>query len=334
MRIKKLYTFCTQLLNTLSPVDQKNAQNKEMTHESVLAEEVCRFLSLPKKRIIVDSTLGLGGHSKMILENLSKTGKVVGFDLDLDHLKEAKKRLKNFKDRVIFVNRNFNTLREELKNLRIKGIDGIVFDLGLASPHVDIPERGFSFLREGPLDMRFDITQQLTAAEVINKYSEKELMRIFREYGEEKKARKIANEIVKTRKRKPFKTTTQLAQFIEKILKRDGRIHPATRIFQALRMEVNRELDVLHDALSQAIEILKPQGRIVVISYHSLEDRMVKKFFKEQSMAYVNLPYEKTTTHLKPSLKIVTKKPVAPTEGEIQRNPRSRSAKLRVAEKI
>ena len=160
------------------------------------------------------------------------------------------------------------------------------------------------------------------------------MIRIFKEYGEEKKARKIAHEIVKNRKRKPFKTTTQLAKFIEKLVGRDGRIHPATRVFQALRIEVNRELDVLYDALKQAVEMLRPHGRIVVISYHSLEDRIVKRFFKEQALEYVNLPDERTTTKLKPTLKIVVKKPIMPSEAEIRHNPRSRSAKLRVAEKI
>jgi 16S rRNA (cytosine1402-N4)-methyltransferase len=315
-------------------VDKEQAQNQTIFHQPVLLKEVVENLCLSKKRNIVDATLGLGGHTTAILENLPKAGKVIGFELDPDHLKAAKKNLRKFKDRVIYVNANFSTLKDSLKDARVKAVDGILFDLGMASPHVDVAEKGFSFLREGPLDMRFDPKQELTAATVVNSYSEKLLIRIFKEYGEEKKARKVALEIIRVRKRKPFKTTTQLADFIEKLLKRDGRIHPATRIFQALRIEVNHELDVLINALTQACEVLKPGSRIVVISYHSLEDRIVKTFFREQAREYINLPDQPTTTMLEPTLKIITKKPIVPTEEEIRRNPRSRSAKLRVAEKI
>lgn len=312
----------------------KQQDQKQIVHEPVLLEEVILNLELPKKRVVIDCNLGLGGHSKKILEKLPKNGKLVGFELDKEHLKIAKKNLKDFKDQVVFLNTNFKNLKEEFKKLKLKGADVVFFDLGLASPHVDMAERGFSFLREGPLDMRFDLKSEFTAAEIVNKYSGKELVRIFREYGEEKKARKIAQEIVKRRKRKPFKTTTELADFIEKHLKRKGHIHPATKVFQALRIETNRELEVLLDALNQALEILKPSGRLAVISYHSLEDRIVKNFFREQARDYVNLPDLPTTTHLNPALKIHTKKPIVPTEAEVKRNPRSRSAKLRVAEKL
>lgn len=315
-------------------MEENNAQNKPILHQPVLLHEVCDGLSLPRKRLVVDCTLGLGGHAKAILQNLAKTGKLIGFDLDAEHIKEAKKKLRSYGSRVTYVNANFSSLKDQLAKTRYKGIDGILFDLGMASTHVDQAEKGFSFLREGPLDMRFDHSQTLTAAEVVNRYPEKKLIEIFKEYGEEKRARRIAHEICRVRKRRPFKTTTQLAKFVERLLKRQGRIHPATRIFQALRIEVNKELNSLQSALQQAVELLRPKGRIAVISYHSLEDRIVKRFFKELSRDYVNLPGEMTTRKLKPLLKIVTKKPVVPAEEELAQNPRSRSAKLRIAEKL
>lgn len=303
---------------------QSTEKSQQYHHEPVLLDEVCELLDLSKKKNVVDATIGMGGHAKQILASLPKAGKLIGFDADPEHLKVAKRKLRTLKDRVVFVNGNFGDLEEEINNnTRIRAIDAFLFDLGLASPHVDTPERGFSFQREGELDMRFNPKEQkLTAAEVVNSYSEKNLIRIFKEYGEEKKARKIAQAICKTRKRKPFKTTTQLADFIEKQVGRAGRIHPATRVFQALRIEVNKELDVLVEGLKQAVNMLKKKGRIAVISYHSLEDRIVKNFFRD--LARKNGE----------SLKIITKKPVVPTPEEVERNPRSRSAKLRVAEKL
>lgn len=293
-------------------------------HESVMVKEVLDGLSLPKKRNIIDATLGLGGHTKAILENMPKNGKVIGFDADWEHIKVAKRKLRKFNDQIVFVHSNFLYLEEELKKTRVRAVDGVLYDLGLASPHVDIDERGFSFQKDGPLDMRFNQKEGITAAEVLNEYSEKELLRIFKEYGEEKRSRRIAQEIRKSRKSKPFKTTKQLADFIEKLVGRSGKIHPATRVFQALRIEVNKELDVLRESLKQAVNVVKPGGRIVVISYHSLEDRIVKYFFRDLSR----------DGEVKPVLKLITKKPLEPTREEIMQNPRSRSAKLRVAEKI
>jgi len=298
-------------------------KQSEYTHKSVMIDEVCKYLDVDNRRNIVDMTLGLGGHSECILEKMAKTGKVIGFDADPSHIKLAKKRLKRFKDRVIYINSNFSNVTEELKKTRMRSFDGFLFDLGIASPHVDNPERGFSFLREGELDMRFDFkSQKTTAADVVNRYSEKELARIFKEFGEEGYAKKIAQVICKSRKRNPFKTTVQLADFIEKTVKRGGRIHPATRVFQALRIEVNKELDVLVEALTQAVSIVKSGGRIVVISYHSLEDRIVKNVFRDFSRGD------------EPVLKLIIKKPLVPTNAEISSNPRSRSAKMRVVEKL
>ena len=325
-------------LKEVKQLETEKVVKDKPLHIPVMLTEVVETLvgeGLPKRRVIVDCTLGMGGHSRNLVVEMAGNGKLIGFDLDAEHIKVAKKTLKNFGESVVYVNSNFENLAAELEKLKIKGIDAILFDLGIASNHVDDPEKGFSFMHEGPLDMRFNReTQQLTAAEVVNKYSEKELIRIFKEYGEENQARKIATEIVKARRRKPFETTTQLANFIEKLIHRDGRIHPATRVFQALRIEVNRELEVLQNALKQATDLLRESGRIAVISYHSLEDRIVKRFFRDMAADYINLPNQLKTTKLKPQLKIVTKKPLMPTAEEVKHNPRSRSAKLRVAEKI
>lgn len=304
------------------------------SHEPVMMREVLENLALADKKVVVDGTLGLGGHSRAMLEQMAPDAKLVAFDVDDDNLATARNNLVVFGDRVFFVRSNFSNLQEELKNLGIKKVDALLLDLGLSSPQVDNPAKGFSFLREGPLDMRFDKNQPLTAAEVINGYSLNELMRIFFEYGEERFSRKIATEIVRRRKARSFKTTTELANFIEKLIGRQGHIHPATRIFQALRIEVNHELDVLLRTLQQAVEVLSKGGRIAVIAYHSLEDRVVKQFFKECARDYVNEPDKLTTTHLEPTLEIVTKKPLVPTDAEIVKNPRARSAKLRVAQKL
>ena len=303
-------------------------------HVSVLLNEIVEMLQPEKRRVIVDGTLGLGGHAKVLLAKMPAAGKYIGFDLDNDHIAIAQKRLKDFSEQLVVVHDNFSTLADKLKEMKLKGADAILLDLGMASPHVDNPEKGFSFLHDGPLDMRFNKDAPYTAADVVNSYSEKELLRIFREYGEEHKARKIAHEISLVRKNHPFKTTKQLADFIEKHVKRMGHIHPATRVFQALRIEVNKELDSLVNVLRAAVEVLRPGGRIAVISYHSLEDRIVKHFFKDQTRDYVNVPGEIKTTKLDPTLDILTKKPIVPTDEEVLQNPRSRSAKLRVAQRL
>ena len=310
----------------------KLSSGKEKLHQPVLENEVCEGMKLPGKKIVVDGTLGLGGHSKVLLQNFR--GKIVAFEVDKDNLKVARKNLRIFKERVLFVHSNFSMLEVELQKLNIEKVDGILLDLGLSSVHVDDAKKGFSFSKDGPLDMRFDTRQAFTAADIVNRYSQKQLLRIFREYGEEPYAFRLSQEISKARRKQPFETTLQLAQFIEGLVKKKSHIHPATRVFQALRMEVNHELDVLQSVLSQAVSVLHRSGRIVVISYHSLEDRVVKRFFLAQSRHFINLPGELTTTYLEPSLKIITQKPIVPSATEIKKNPRSRSAKLRIAERI
>jgi len=303
-------------------------------HQPVLVAEILSNLELADKKVVVDGTMGLGGHSKAMLEKMPLDGKLIGFDVDDDNLAVARENLKSFGERVVFVRSNFSNLAEELQKLHVKSVDAILLDLGLSSPQVDNPLKGFSFLREGPLDMRFDKSQPLTAAGVINEYGLNQLITIFKEYGEEPFSRKIATEIVRRRKARSFKTTTELAWFIEKLIGRKGHLHPATRVFQALRIEVNHELEVLKSVLNQAVQVLKKNGRLAVISYHSLEDRLVKHYFKDSARDFINEPDKLTTTHLEPTLTIVTRKPIFPTEAEISKNPRSRSAKLRVAEKM
>ncbi|MBD3270484.1 16S rRNA (cytosine(1402)-N(4))-methyltransferase RsmH [Candidatus Peregrinibacteria bacterium] len=307
-------------------------------HNPVLLQEVIENMNLQsKKQIFVDGTLGLGGYTKMLLENTNNDTKVIAFELDQDNLKFAKKRLAEFRDRIIFVHSNFDTLEENLEKLGFQEIDGIMLDLGLSSPQVDDAEKGFSFLREGQLDMRFDQRVNLTASKVVNTYSEEKLKQIFKDFGEEPQSGKIAAKIVERRRAEPFLTTSDLADFVARVKHSKfskKKAHPATLVFQAIRIEVNHELDALLKVLNQAVNCLKAGGRIVVVSYHSLEDRIVKTFFKDQSREYINLPDELTTTKLNPKIKIITKKPITPSEKEIEINPRSRSAKLRVAEKI
>lgn len=315
-----------------------------MEHVPVLKNDVQKYLNLREGDVVVDATLGLGGHALEILKALGKNGRLIAFEQDKRNLKKAKKRLGNYENQITYIHDNFRYLksritgRGEAKPSPDK-VDAVLFDLGLSSPHVDEAERGFSFLKEGPLDMRFDQRNELTAGKVVNTYREEDLARIFFEYGEERMAKKIARKICERRKKKSFESTVELAEFIEGLLpkKRSGRksrLHPATKVFQAIRMEVNDELNALKEGLEQAMEVLRVGGRIVVISYHSLEDRAVKQFFKELIRPPVTPEKALYQTHGEPIVKNLTKKPVIPTEEEIASNPRSRSAKLRAYEKF
>lgn len=291
-----------------------------MEHISVLKEETFNYLNLKADGTLLDCTLGLGGHSEYVLSRLGPSAKVLAFEVDSENLEFAKNRLSSFQNQVTYVQDNFVNLKTHIEELGTSCLQAIFFDLGLSSAQVDKGARGFSFLREGPLDMRFDKRSNRTAEELIQKLSPKELTRIFKEYGEDPYAHLIAEKIVKVRKSSPFKTTTQLANYIAQFVPRRGKEHPATRVFQALRIAVNNELDVLAEALKDAISVLCPGGRIVVISYHSLEDRIVKNVFK------AHLSHQE--------LEILTKKPLTPSFEEIKANPRARSAKLRAGEKI
>ena len=300
-------------------------------HIPVLLKEVLHYL-IPKKGggVYIDCTLGGGGHSKAILERIYPDGLLIGIDRDIEAIKAARKELSNFLDRAILIRDNFKNLEEILSNLKIKVVSGVLFDLGVSSHQLRERERGFSFREDGHLDMRMDPTQKFNASTLINNYTEEELVRIFGKYGEERFSKRIARLIVLERQKNPITTTKQLADLVIRALpkaKKRGRwrIHPATRVFQAIRIEVNQELDLLEKSLNQAIKVLEDKGRICVISYHSLEDRIVKNVFKKaerEKVAKENY-----------GLKIITKKPIRASQEEIKRNPKARSAKLRVAEK-
>ena len=310
-----------------------------MEHVPVLKEEVLKYLGLEKGEVVVDATLGLGGHAKEILESVGKKGKLIAFEQDERNMEEAQKGLKNYKDQITYIHDNFRYLKTRITEVGINEIDAVLFDLGLSSPHVDEAYRGFSFQKEGPLDMRFDPRQKLTAADVINTYSEQALAKVIYEYAEERLSRMIARKICERRKTVPFLTTTELAEFMHSIMPFKGKaykkVHPATKIFQALRIEVNDELSALKESLWQAAEVLRIEGRIAIISYHSLEDRIVKHFFRSlENPEITDIQESLYRTHGDPIFQSLTKKPVIPTEKEIDKNPRSRSAKLRVYKKI
>jgi 16S rRNA (cytosine1402-N4)-methyltransferase len=295
---------------------------EEIYHYPVMYREVIQWLQIHNKKIVVDCTIGVGSHALKFFEIMPKDGLLIGIDKDGDSLEVCRQRLKEFKDRLILVKDDFSNLDKILKRLEIDKVDAIFFDLGLSSYQLNKAERGFSFLKEGPLDMRMDRDSFLCAYDLVNNLSREELTKIFKKYGEEFYAKRIAHLIVEKRKRYSLSTTLQLVEVINQAIpyKRRLRIHPATKIFQALRIAVNRELECLKEALPKAISFLKRGARLGVISFHSLEDRIVKHTFKDFS--------------LKGILKILTKKPVVASSKEIEENFSSRSAKLRVGEKI
>jgi len=305
-------------------------------HIPVLKEEVLDALRLKPGYRVVDATLGLGGHAIEMLGHIGKTGYLHAFDQDERNLDEAKKRLKEYENQITYHHFNFVSLKTCLTDDGVTSVNAMLFDLGLSSPHVDDAARGFAFKIDGPLDMRYDQRQKLTAADIVNKWSESDLVGIFSRYGEERASKKVAREIVRTRKKEPFETTLQLADFI-----RDQKRHirekkdPATGVFQALRIATNDELGVLEKVLPDAIEMLVPGGRIAVISYHSMEDRIVKNVFRNYSkdLEDPNEPFLNKVIREK-QIKLITKKPITPSAEEIFRNKRARSAKLRVCEKL
>jgi 16S rRNA (cytosine1402-N4)-methyltransferase len=303
------------------------------THQPVLYHEIIHALQPRSPGIYVDGTVGAGGHARGIIEASSPDGKLVGFDVDPHALELAKEALAPYGDRVRLFRASYLSLGTTLQSLGWIPVQGILLDLGASSMQFDTPERGFSFQKDAPLDMRFNPDSPVRAADIVNEASEQELADLIYRYGEERAARRIARAIVRAR---PIRTTRQLAALIEAILPRRGRaIHPATRTFQALRIAVNDELNVIERTLPQAVEALAPGGRIAILAFHSLEDRIVKRFFQRESRDCICPPEQPICTcgH-RATLKIITRKPVRPSEEEIRRNPRARSARLRVAEKL
>jgi len=313
-------------------IEEEAEMEEPIYHRPVLAAEMLELLCPQPGSLIVDATCGGGGHSEAIL----RTGaNVLALDQDPDAIEYAAGRLSTFGDRIKFRQCNFRSVNEVLDQLGIACIGGALLDLGVSSHQLENPERGFSIMRTGPLDMRMDPRSELTAGTVVNTYGEEELTQIFRDYGEEPAARRIATMIVKTRKAAPFLDTLSLARAIEKIVGRHGRRHPATQVFQALRMEVNDELGALEEGLRALTDRLEVGARIAVITFHSLEDRIVKNFFRDRSREWMDRPeWPEPRANPDWDLQLVTPKALVPNETEQRINPRSRSAKLRVAEKI
>jgi len=303
-------------------------------HIPVLAEEVLNGLAIRPNGVYVDGTLGGGGHSELILEKLGEKGRCLGFDVDPDAIAFATKRLERFGDKFKIINSNFSFLSEGLYRSGYKAADGILLDLGVSSRQLDNPEKGFSFRAEANLDLRLDPSLKLSAADVINTYSDDQLCKVIRDYGEEQFAWQITKELVKRRAQKPFVTTTELTAAIDAVIFPDKRKKSYARVFQSLRIEVNRELEVLKTALAKSVSCLAPGGRLVVISYHSLEDRIVKDFLKYESLSCICPPQQPICQCGKvATVNLISRKPLVPSEEECERNPRSRSAKLRIAER-
>lgn len=310
----------------------------EFKHYSVLRDETIEQLNIKPDGIYVDGTLGGAGHSYEICKRLSEKGRLIGIDQDEDAISAASKRLEEFKDRVTIVRSNYSDMKNVLRELGIEKVDGIILDLGVSSFQLDTPERGFTYRSEdAPLDMRMDNRNPLTAKDIVNTYSEMELFRIIRDYGEDRFAKNIAKHIVKARDKSPINTTGELNEIIRAAIPQKVRAtggHPSKRTYQAIRIELNHELDVLQDNLDDMIELLNDEGRICIITFHSLEDRIVKSNFKKNENPCTcpsNFPVcvcgNKSKGH------VVTRKPILPSQEELQENSRSKSAKLRVFEK-
>ncbi len=307
----------------------------EFKHISVLLGESVKYLRAEEGGIYADGTLGGGGHSYRILSQ-SDCSRLIGIDQDIEAIGAAKERLKEFGDRVTYVNRNFCEIKSILDDLGIEKIDGAVIDLGVSSYQLDNAERGFSYMHDAPLDMRMDRRSSLSAYEVVNSYSAEDLTKIFYEYGEEKWSKRIAEFIVDRRKDKPVETTYELVEIIKAAIPKSARLeggHPAKRVFQAIRIEVNGELRILENALRDFASSIKKGGRLAVITFHSLEDRLVKKTFASLAQG-CECPKEfpVCVCGKKPVAKVLTRKPILPSESELSENSRSKSAKLRVIE--
>jgi 16S rRNA (cytosine1402-N4)-methyltransferase len=318
-------------VDPLAGEEETNATEEFVYHRPVLQREVLELLKPKAGLLIVDGTCGGGGHTETLLESGAD---VLALDQDPDAVKHVSERLARFGRRLIVRQANFRHAAWVLNELDIRTIGGALLDLGMSSRQLENAARGFSFVRNGPLDMRMDPQTELTAANIVNDYDEEELTRLFRELGEEPAARRIASFIVKMRKTSPFRETLPLARAIEKLVGRHGRQHPATQVFQALRMEVNDELGALEEGLRVLTARLAAGARIGVITFHSLEDRIVKNFFRDHSREWLDKPeWPEPRRNPDYDLKLVTPKPVEPADEEQRANPRSRSAKLRVAEK-
>ena len=305
-------------------------------HESVFGREVFENLNLERDSLIVDGTLGDGGHAELLLKNTTNV-RVLGIDRDMRAIERAEKRLASFRSRITLVHGNFSDIKIILKKANLMNVDGLILDLGVSSPQLDSPNRGFSFMRNGPLDMRMDSSQKITAADLLVELSDEKLVSIIKEYGEERFSKRIVRAIRQAQTKSSIKTTLQLSNIISTAVhaSRQYKIHPATRTFQALRIAVNGELEHIKKALVDSVDILQESARVIVISFHSLEDRIVKNFFKNEEKDCVCPPkFPICSCGKKQRLKIITRKPIIPAVEEVRRNSRASSAKLRVAERV
>ena len=311
----------------------------EFNHYSVLLNETIENLNIKPDGIYVDGTLGGGGHAYQVASRLSEKGRLIGIDQDADAIAAAGERLKEFGDKITIIRSNYANMKEELHRIGVEKVDGIVLDLGVSSFQLDTPERGFTYRDENaPLDMRMDDRQSLTAKDIVNGYSEMELYRIIRDYGEDKFAINIAKHIVQEREKKPIETTGELTEIIRASIPMKVQVtggHPAKRTFQAIRIELNKELEVLQNNLDDMIDLLNPGGRICIITFHSLEDRIVKTNFKRnENPCTCPSDFPVCVCGKKSKGKVVTRKPILPSEEELEVNSRSKSAKLRVFERV
>ena len=308
----------------------------EFKHRSVMLDETIEGLRILPEGIYADGTLGGAGHSFEIAKRLT-SGRLIGFDQDGDAIAAATERLKPFRDRVTIIRNNYENMTAELDGLGINKVNGILLDLGVSSYQLDTAERGFSYMADAPLDMRMDDRTEETAADIVNNYSEQELFRIIRDYGEDRFAKNIAKHIVMKRAEKPIETTLELSEIVKGAIPAKVRAtggHPAKRTFQAIRIELNRELNVLSDSLTGMIDRLAPGGRFCIITFHSLEDRIVKNAFKKAENPCTCPPsFPMCVCGKKPLGKVITTKPIVPGEEEMKENPRAKSAKLRIFEK-
>ena len=311
----------------------------EFNHYSVLLNETIENLNIKPDGIYVDGTLGGGGHAYQVASRLSEKGRLIGIDQDADAIAAAGERLKEFGDKITIIRSNYANMKEELHRIGVEKVDGIVLDLGVSSFQLDTPERGFTYRDENaPLDMRMDDRQSLTAKDIVNGYSEMDLYRIIRDYGEDKFAKNIAKHIVQERAKKPIETTGELTEIIRASIPMKVQVtggHPAKRTFQAIRIELNKELEVLQNNLDDMIDLLNPGGRICIITFHSLEDRIVKTNFKRnENPCTCPIDFPVCVCGKKSKGKVVTRKPILPSEEELEVNSRSKSAKLRVFERV
>ena len=310
----------------------------EFKHKSVLLNETIDGLNIKPDGIYVDGTLGGGGHAYEVCRRLGEKGSIIGIDQDAAAIEAASARLKDFGEKVTIVRSNYCDMKSKLHELGIDKVDGIVLDLGVSSYQLDTAERGFSYREDAPLDMRMDTRQKMTARDIVNDYTEADLYRVIRDYGEDKFAKNIAKHIVQARAVKPVETTAELSEIIRasipmKFQKKSG--HPAKRTFQAIRIELNRELDVLRDSLDDMIDLLNPGGRLCIITFHSLEDRIVKSAFRKNENPCTCPPdFPVCVCGKKSKGKVITRKPIVPGDEELNENQRSKSSKLRVFERI